>query len=412
MKPGWRNLLIIGAIVLVTFGIALLLGRRYQTVKLSRAPSTFNASPYGWKAGYVTLERLREPVERWQHPWTKLSSRRGILVVAGPSFDELYGSRRAAPPSAEECDALARWVARGNTLLLYASADESFHDVIQKFGLEAATSNRVQRTKSEGDMEDLFGSTRREPVTLPSIMPTTVTRGVERVELATTPGLQPERGVYVPLVAGSGQSIHALWLKHQRGQVVMFSSASFIDNQFLPRQDNLALFLNVLREFKGAGTIFFDEYHHGYSEEFAMRDFLQLPMVRLAGVQVAVLIGLLIVSQWRRFGEPVPLVQETRRSVMEYAVSLGDLYARAETQIETLDYLFTHLRRELTDRYGLPATATAAQIAGRLDTSAAIRQDWERLAADCGDHLRRRSLKRFQFAQLAQRIQKFRRQLR
>ena len=129
-----------------------------------------------------------------------------------------------------------------------------------------------------------------------------------------------------------------------------------------------------------------------------MRDFVRLPMVKFAAAQLALLIGLLIWTQWRRFGEPVPLVRETRRSVMEYAVSLGDLYARAETQLETLDYLFGNLRRELKDRYGA--------------TDMAHRQEWETLSADCERHLQTRALTRRQFAALARRIQEFRRQLR
>ena len=134
-----------------------------------------------------------------------------------------------------------------------------------------------------------------------------------------------------------------------------------------------------------------------------MVDFLRLPMVRFAAAQLGLLVSLLIWSQWRRFGEPVPLVRETRRSVMEYAVALGDLYARAETQRETLDYLYGNLRRELTDRHG------TADIAGRLD--GANQQEWEALAAECERHLQTRKLTKLQFAQLARRIQKFRRQL-
>ena len=119
-----------------------------------------------------------------------------------------------------------------------------------------------------------------------------------------------------------------------------------------------------------------------------MGDFLGLPMVRFAAAQVALLLGLLIWSQSRRFGEPVPLVRETRRSVMEYAVALGDLYARAETQLEALDYLYKNLRQEFADR---------------LDAN---------LAADIERHLQTRSLTRLQFTQVTRRIQEFRRQLR
>ena len=34
--------------------------------------------------------------------------------------------------------------------------------------------------------------------------------------------------------------------------------------------DNFVLLMNALRDLAGDGAILFDEYHHGYSQEFAM----------------------------------------------------------------------------------------------------------------------------------------------
>jgi hypothetical protein len=125
-------------------------------------------------------------------------------------------------------------------------------------------------------------------------------------------------------VAGDGDSLPALWLVHGRGQVLVFFSPSFLDNVFIAWNDNLTLFLNVLDELAGNGPILFDEFHHGDSRGFTGSDFFRLPMVQWAAAQLALLTGLLILSQWRRFGEPVPWRRDTPRSVMEYAVSLGD----------------------------------------------------------------------------------------
>jgi hypothetical protein len=388
LKPALRNWLILAGILGVTFLLTLAVARRHRVIRLSPAPSTFNTSPPGLKAAYTTLERLRLPVERWQHPWTKLPGRRGLLVYADLTPDELFAGQRAFPPTEEECHALARWVAGGNTLLLLANSDfdiaSTIGPLLEKLGLTEPTTNHAYRVDRHHSTEQLFEPPTRMPITLSSVMPTTFTRGVRELRVARNAGLQSERGAYVPLVAGEDQSLHALWLSHGHGQVLMFSSASFFDNEFIGQADNFALLMNAVQE----GTILFDEYHHGYSQEFAMGDFLRLPMVRFAAAQVALLLGLLIWSQSRRFGEPVPLVRETRRSVMEYAVALGDLYARAETQLEALDYLYKNLRQEFADR---------------LDAN---------LAADIERHLQTRSLTRLQFTQLTRRIQEFRRQLR
>ena len=414
MRRRLRDGLIITAILGLTFLAALAVARRQRLTQLSPAPSTFNPSPCGLKAVYATLERLRRPIERWEHPWTKLTGRSGVLIIAEASPYEFYSEPRALPPSEEECHALDRWIARGNAVLLYANPDSDLQSdlapLVEKLGLREPSTNRVRRTERRLSSDELFDRPSRESLALPSIMPTTLTRGVQRLYVARNAGLRPERGAYVPLVAGEGRSVHALWLTHGRGQVLLFSSASFIDNEFVAQQDNLALLLNALRELAADGPILFDEYHHGYSQEFAMHDFLRLPMVKFAAVQLGLLVGLLIWSQWRRFGEPVPLVRDTHRSVMEYAVSLGDLYARAETQLETLDYLVGNLRRVLIDRHGLRPEATVIEIGAHLDGPA--RQTWEALAADCERQLRARALTRLQFARLARRIQEFRRQLR
>jgi hypothetical protein len=397
MKPGVRYALILAGVVIVTFALALAVARRHRLAQLSPAPSTFNASPYGLKAVYTMLDRLGRPVERWQHPWTKLAGRNGLLVYADVSLDELYITRRARWPTDEECLALARWIARGNHALIYASADsaDQLAGLFDKLGLRHPATNGVCRVDRRPTKQELFEPPWRETVTLSAVMPATFTRDVRQLHIARAPGLRPERGAYVPLVAGESSSLHALWLKHDRGQALVFSSASFIDNEFIAQQDNLALLLNTLRGLAGDGAILFDEFHHGYSREFAAHDFLRLPMVKFAAAQLALLTGLLILSQWRRFGQPVPLLRQTPRSVMEYAVSLGDLYARAETQLEALDYLYKNLRQELADRPGR-----------------ANRQAWEKLSADCEGHLQTRRLSRSQFAELARRIQQLRRQLR
>ena len=414
MKPGLRNGLIIASILGLTLLAALTVAHRQRLTQLSPAPSTFNASPCGLKAAYAMLERLHRPAERWQHPWTKLTGRSRLLIYAEASPFEYFSVPRAIPPTKEECDALARWIARGNALLLYANPDTDFRSelapLLMKLGFFEASTNHVHRADHRPSSDEFFERPSRESLTLPSVMPTTFTRGVRQLQVARNSGLRPERGAYVPLAAGEDRNVQALWLSHDRGQVLMFSSASFIDNEFIKQQDNLALLISALREFAGDDAILFDEYHHGYSQEFAMHDFLRLPIVKFAAAQLGLLVGLLIWSQWRRFGEPISLAHDTRRSVMEYAVSLGDLYARAETQLETLEYLFGNLRREMIDRHGLRAGATVAEIGARLD--GAPRQSWEALAADCERHLQSRALTRLQFARLARHIQEFRRQLR
>jgi hypothetical protein len=409
MSSQVRHWLVFGVILLVTFVLALVVAGNHQRYALSRAPSSFNPSPSGTKAVFVTLQKLEWRAERWQHPWTKLASRTGVLVYADFATEESFGGQGATPPTDEEADALARWVARGNTLLYYANPDRhtwrSGSKLLEDLDIGLQT-NGVAITESTD-----FWTLRRKTETLHGITPVKLTEGVHAVTLEQSPGFRITDGVAIPLVAGGDGAAHSLWVPHGRGQAIFFSSASVIDNEFLVAGDNLALLLDVLRDLPEGGAILFDEYHHGYSSEFAMHDFLMLPVVTFAALQLALVAALVLYSQARRFGERVPLVRETRRSVMEYAVALGDLYRRADTQLETLEYLYQHVRRELIDRHGLSVAATAAGIAARLGARPELRHAWEELASDCEQRLETRRLTRREFAQLARRIQEFRRQM-
>jgi hypothetical protein len=399
--------LVFGTILGITLVLAFMVVGGRQRYTRSRAPSSYNPSPEGTKAIFVTLQKLGWRMDRWEHPWTKLASQEGVLVFTDLSSDELYGRQGAMPPTREEAAALVRWVAHGNTLLFYANPDEplwrSTQELLDEMQVQLQTNNAANTER-----RDIWEVTRKTQ-TFHRITPFALTRAVRNMEGEQNAGFRITQGAALPLVVSDEGAVHALWMAHGRGQVVVFSNASFIDNQFVAAQDNLALLLNLLHELPAGGTVLFDEYHHGYSSEFAMHDFLGLPAVRFAALQLALVVGLLLYSQARRFGEPVPLVVETRRSVLEYAVALGDLYRRADTQLETVDYLYQHTRRELIDRHGLRADATAAEIAGRLTSRAELRRQWEELAGECEQRLETRRLTRREFGKLARRLQEFRR---
>ena len=413
MNATLRNWLIFGAILAATLAVALSMAHRYQASQLSHAPTSLSASPFGTKAAFATLERLQWPVARWQHPWTKLTQA-GVLIYADPASDEMASSREARPPTTEEETFLSRWIARGNTLLLFANSRsalrESVPTLLKELGISSLTNN-LAIERSPRTLAEFYQPRHRPAETLRGVMPTSFTIGVRLLESEEHPGFRPGYGAFVPVIVGPDKTVDLLWLTHGRGNALIFSSTAFIDNEFLPQRDNLMLFLNILSRFSAGNAILFDEYHHGLSQEFAFQDFLELSVVKLAAAQMALVIGLLIYSQWRHFGAPIPLAHETRRSVMEYAVSLGDLYSRAERQLETLDHLYRRARQELIDHHGLRANATSAEIALRLNVPR-LQEQWSQLASECEQHLAARKLTRHEFGRLAARIQEFRRQTR
>ena len=418
MSTRAKMFLALSSILLATFLVAVGLARRFGATPLSYAPSSFNASPVGTKALFVTLQRLGFPVQRWQHPWTKLGREHGILIHTDVVLDEYLGQGSQRPPLREEYEQLGRWVARGNTVVVYTSSD-----AIWPFSLEYLSNDKETLVSTEprwristprelglrtGSPQLDLLARQRPDLHLRTPLPSPYTYGVRKVEVTGNLGLAPSTNAVVPLIEGTDRVLHAFWIQHGKGRVLLFSTPSFIDNEYCGREDNLALVCNILSQMPGGGTVLFDEFHHGYSQEFDMGDFLSLPMVRAAAVQLALVVGLLIYSSARRFGEPIPLVRDARRSVMEYTVSLGDLYARASTQLDALDYLYQHLRRSLAERYGLRPDASAMEISSALGIAEEIRRAWEQLAGECEQRLESRRLTRQQFAVLARQIQQLR----
>ncbi len=418
MSQRAKMLLVFGGILLVTFLIAMAIVRHGAT-SFSYAPSSFNASPAGTKALFTTLQGLGVSVQRWQHPWTKLVHENGVLIHTDAVLNEVLSRGGQHDPLQEEYAQLGRWVARGNTVVVYTSPDAVCPFSLDDFSKNSKTvGSDKPSARKETSRRRLRASDNRPSFDLPikqkpetilrTPLPGPYTHGVTEVAIGESQGLKLTGGAVVPLIEGDDKALHAFWIPHGKGRVIVFSTPSFIDNEHCGHKDNLVLMLNMVSRLPAGGTVLFDEYHHGYSQEFAMRDFLSLPMVRAAALQLALVVCLLICSSARRFGEPIPLVRDARRSVMEYTVSLGDLYARASTQLDALDYLYRHLRRSLAERYGLSPDASAVEIGSAFGGSAELGHAWKPLSEECERRLESRQLTRQQFVLLARQIQQLR----
>ena len=106
------------AIVLIALFVILLLGVFFLVGPSSREPSdistTYSADPKGVKAFYTLLgERLGYRVDRLEKPYDRIPKDAKTLFVVQPS---------GWPPiSADEMDALDRWVSRGGTVIFLSS---------------------------------------------------------------------------------------------------------------------------------------------------------------------------------------------------------------------------------------------------------------------------------------------------
>jgi hypothetical protein len=399
----WLLLAVLLAVPLIA---AMYFGAHKPTERVSLAPSSYSAAPHGTKAAFLILERLGYKPRRWRLEWSRLKTERGILVYA-PS-EPLNSGGRYKPLSAPAAREIESWIARGNTLLYFLNPNErqiSRNALLSQLGINLLSEelpSEVERTQTLRQ----FLPTRIER-DYDYVLPVPWTANVRRLSGDAVPAFAADAGR--PVVVTDRMDFgHVHLIPYGHGRIYLFSSASFIDNQFIGRSDNLTLLLNILdRERAKNGVVLFDEYHHGYSAEFGAASFTQLPVVRFAAWQALALFALFVVSSWRRFGRPVPLTRDVRRSIREYTQSLGNLYLRARAHREALDFLFQGLRRSLCSRYNLPESATHGVIEDRLRGQRGAAEAWSELVRDCERLLERNKIANADLLAAAKRIEEF-----
>lgn len=397
----------LGTLLAVTLLVALALGVRKPAEQISQAPTSYSPLPYGTKAFFMTLERVGYKPRRWRLDWSRLEREKGVLLFA-PS-DALTAGGQFRPTSLSTARAAERWLERGNTILYFLSQTEREKgqslfletlDISLRFEELPPDHQRTQTLRQ-------FLPTRLER-DFDSILPVPWAMGVQRVSGEAVPGFAASKGHPVVL-SENNEFAHVSLIPCGKGRLYLFSSPAFMDNQFFARSFNLNLLLNILdRERTRDGAILFDEFHHGFSSEFGAASFTQLPVVRFAALQGVILIGLFVATSWRRFGRPVPLTRDTRRSIREYTQSLGNLYLRARTHREALEFLFQELRQGLCARYNLPQSADDSVIEDKLRVQRDAAETWRELAAECGRLLKHERIGNSDLLAAARRMEEFR----
>jgi hypothetical protein len=171
-----------------------------------------------------------------------------------------------------------------------------------------------------------------------------------------------------------------------RGRVVVLSDPYVVSNAGVNRADNLFLAANVVTGGR-KGRVAFDEFHHGYGETrnqlFAYFGGTPILWMFAQGALVALA---LVWTSGRRFARPLPAPRPDRRSKLEFVSSMAELQHRARAYDLAVENVYQRTRRALARYGGLPASATAAQIAERVAArSGRDRARIEALLRECED---------------------------
>jgi hypothetical protein len=302
----------------------------------------------GW-----TPVALTRPMQATRH--------RGLLILVQPGKGGLLtGADAGMTPT--EAEALLRWVAQGNTLLLAAQTNTPLHQALD-----------VIVTDDPGP-RDTF---------TPAVLGRAgaYLQGVERLSLASRASLR-SRGETLPLWS-VGDRPAALLLRRGKGRVLLVADPGLLTHRGLvrddgePRDDNAVFLANVVALDSRGGKVYFDEFHHGIRAGGGFWTYLAYRGERLT---LLPLLLVLLVAGWSwavRLGPAVPAPRGARADAVEYASALGRLYQRsgarrllARTLVRGfLGALTRHLRLR---RQALPAVILAAwrQQHGPADATA------------------------------------------
>lgn len=312
--------------------------------------TTYSARPGGWKAWFLLLqerglrpERLEVPPEEWPEE--------ARLVISGTPY---FGVRQAMSGEAslwtpEEAEAALKWVEQGGTLLLF---DEKGSAFTQKLKLE---------------VEEVS----REVSPLNPLQPAAFLAGVRRVAVPGSERWVKTPRSAVPLLSNGKPAL--VVIARKKGLIFACASAALAENRSLLEADNARFVAQLAESYAPEdGTVFFDEFHQGYSQSRSFWDALGRPG-QWAAYQVLVLILLIAYSASRRFGLPQPLPPSPRVS-SEYVSAVASLYQKAGARDAALEAVYRSFLHDLCRAVGLPPDTPAQDIAsqaasamGRID---------------------------------------------
>lgn len=259
--------------------------------------TTYSATPGGCKAFYALLERRGLRPARLRQPWGELPAGARILFVLSPTLR----------PTTEEWDDLRPWIRGGGLLVL-----------------------------SPSQVAPAVPTETPEWVATYPTLPDGMTTGVESLDVYRHPRPmeyptlpRPERPWQDPfplLADGTREAVS--YARYGQGGVLLLSGPEAVANEGIARGGNLRFFLNLVGG-APAGTVLFDEYHHGHGYNESQSLWKHLPRdVRLGLVHLGLAGLILMWALSRRGAAPLPLpVPPRERS--EYLDSMATLLGRA-----------------------------------------------------------------------------------
>lgn len=383
---------IIGLLVILN-SVASLKQEKVQDFEIIPNRSTYHAGPTGLRALHDFLNESGYKIIRWRETPKKLLGEQGkrisTFVVVGQT---------KIPFSDDDGSSLRDWVAEGGRLVVI---DRKLNNIAPEPAGWSVNGTMIDMPNLDTDPGN-SGQMTNNVTALQPVQPTVLTTSIQSVmpsrfaahlrlvptteEVASDekkPTIEsetdepPPPAVIAPPsrapVVHIGDSNGALLVDYSygMGRVVILSDPYIVANGGIKLNDNLQLAINTITA--RSGVIAFDEYHQGrgVTENAFAAYFAGTPILALAA-QIVLLVLVLLWTNARRFGRPLPLAQIDRRSSLEFVASMAELQERSRAFDLAIENIYTRTRRVLARHAGLNYNSSRSEIALRVAERSSI----------------------------------------
>ena len=348
--------------------------------------STYHAGPTGTRALHDLLNESGYKVIRWRETPDKLLGESGKLVntfvVIGRTKIEF---------TADEAKSLREWVWRGGRLVLIdRKVDRALAAQSEGWGVRALEFTYPSFEDDPGDTAQMTKDvTAMQPVQ-PTVLTSTIqsvmhSRFASRVQIIARGAqdiveddfskdsetelshddLEAAHSPAPVVHIGNREGALLVDYAYGAGRIVVLSDPYIVTNSGIKLNDNLQLAINALGG--GRGLIAFDEYHQGrgVTQNAFASYFAGTPVLALAA-QIVLVILLILWTNARRFGRPLPLPHVDRRSSLEFVASMAELQERSRAFDLAIENIYTRTRRVLARYAGMDYNSSRSEIATRV----------------------------------------------
>lgn len=416
---------IIGLLVLIN---AVTYVKKDDIHDMEMAPnrSTYHSGPTGTRALHDFLNESGYKVIRWRESPEKLLNDSGSLIRTFVVVGETQ-----VPFTEDEATVLHQWVAMGGRFVFINRAIST--QLVPKSGGWGVDARMIDFPGLDVDPAAATQMT-ANVTALNAVQPTVLTRDIEAVMpsrfasrlrvVAPTEESQeedPDLAVEMEQYSAASRSpiVHiadkggALLVDYSYGlgRIVVLSDPYIVSNGGIKLNDNLQLAINMLVD--NDGLIAFDEYHQGrgISRNALVGYFEGTPVIAFAA-QIVLLILLVLWTNGRRFGRPLPLPKVDRRSSLEFVASMAELQERSRAFDLAIENIYTRTRRVLARYAGLDYNSPRSQIAERVAARSTIdRHKLETLMRQCEEAINGEPINWRQSIDLVRRLREVERDL-